>query len=248
MQSDFHLVLAQITEVNYISSYMYGPDDDDFIVLDNGAAEGNMVGMGELLQRAVAYAADEIVLPDVIGNAEATINLVKDAMYQWRNHPVGAQVPVRAMAVVQSSGASSEWQECIKAFEKIDAIKTLGIPRHFLDKDKWMRHQVVSWIKGMGLDERFEVHLLGTNPKWCTEVSFMAKNHPWIRSVDSSLPYNYAIAGVPLTDTMNRSIPISRVKDYFTKERTYDQNQRALVIDNINTFMRWASGTEGARS
>jgi hypothetical protein len=245
MQSDIHLVLAQHTMTDYVVNYMYNVGDDDFVIVDNGAAEGNMVSFETLLQRAYAYGAEEIVLPDVIGDFSNTMLLVEHSLVQWKQSAVygGLKFP-QAMAVVQSNGASSEWQDCIRFFERFPQITTLGIPRHFVDKDKWMRHQVLSWIKGHDLDKRFQVHLLGTNPKFPAEVSVLAKDHSWVRSVDSSLPYNYAIAGQPL-DAMPRKEPIGRPDGYFTEERKYDQDQRALVIDNINTFMRWASGTEG---
>jgi hypothetical protein len=241
--SDIHLVLAQVLRYpTYRNMYVDGIADTDYIILDNGAAEGQRVNNVALVRSAIDINADEIVLPDVIGNSEETITEVKSFLKAWPEY--GIKKPINFMAVLQSQGASFEWQDCIWAFNTMEQITTIGIPRHFVDKDRYMRHQVCAWLDGKGLRDRFQVHLLGTNSKFSSEVSMMAKEFPWIRSVDSSLPYNYALAGQRLGALGPH---VNRPKQYFEVDWSSSLD-KDLMYHNIDKYMRWARGPEGTRS
>lgn len=235
--SDIHLVLAQeLYREEYLQTYVYAASDH-FLILDNGAYEGAVVSPLFLMQRAVALRVNEVVIPDDMGNADGTIAQAKK-FFHWLEG-FAMPTPMNFMAVLQSTGDAASWQKCITEFAEMPDITTIGIPRHFVDKDRYMRYQVCAWIKGNHFDERFNVHLLGTNPKFVTEIATMANAFPWIRSCDSSLPYNYTIAGKRLGALVNRE---ERPDHYFTEPRIVDQD---LLAKNINTYKRWASGTEG---
>jgi hypothetical protein len=240
-QSDYHLMLAQNTDPEYIGMYSSLPPDN-YIIMDNGAAEGATVRDNILLHRATAMGVDEVVVPDEIGDSEGTIARAhrffgaaqKDA--HWQKY--------KYMGVVQSQGDHGGIMECIHSFAEMP-INVLGVPRHLVTNDKYARFNILSMIKGYGFHKRFEVHLLGTNPKWSAEISVIQEVHPWVRGVDSSLPYNYSIVGERLTAKFRDNNPIARPEGYFDTIRKIDPD---LLQDNIDTFMRWARGTEGTAS
>lgn len=248
-QSDFHLVLAQqcSADPDYKKAFTrgYGPvGPDDFVILDNGAYEGDMVTNDYLFNTALDIKANEIVLPDkmrsVEGTIESSVKAIK-AYDVWYNF-MKPSYTFGMMGVLQTSGSMGEVIESLEQFAKWPQITTVGIPRHFCDIDKYFRYQVLN--VNQEYKDRFKFHLLGTNPKVPNEVSLIADRFPWVRSVDSSLPYNYTLAGVVLTTYAAR---IERPVEYF--ERDWSGGfDRYLLQDNINTYMRWARGTEGARS
>jgi len=246
LQSDYHLMLAQIIDPDYVDLYD-ARVGDNFVIMDNGAAEGTMVRDVVLLTRAARMCVDEVVLPDVMCNAEATIARSKEfwtTVDVLDNRDVINRSQFSYMGVVQSQGSLGELIQCVEAFTEMDQVSTLGIPRHLVDKDKYARANFLSWLRGHGYNERFEVHLLGTNRLWPQEVSFVAQEHSWVRGVDSSLPYNYAIAGVELNSKFVSNGGIVRPEEYFDTVRKIDTE---LLQTNIDTFMRWASGTEGTQ-
>lgn len=235
-RSDIHLVLAQIQDHSYEDVNASLPKDD-YIIVDNGAAEGAMVSDLTLVRQARYYRADEVVIPDVLRDASATVERCKHFMERYAPRIPDANL----MGVVQSTGTVAEVIQCLKAFEKFDRITTVGIPRHMMQSDIWKRQRVCDWIRQDGLQDRFQVHLLGTNPKFVDEPFYIARVNGWVRSVDSSLPYNYTIAKKALEPT---SQLIVRPEGYFTRDWQLNDE---LLNSNIATFIGWASGTKGPR-
>ena len=237
LRSDYHLALAQIRDPEYTALYA-NRKSSHYLILDNGAAEGEPVRDSTLVARAEQLGADEIVVPDVMGDASATVERarqfleIKDDLRRYK-----------LMGVVQSQGSLGEVIRCIQAFDEMP-ITTLGIPRHLVDKDKYFRYNVLNYLRGFNYDKRFEVHLLGTNPKWPAEICTIADIHPWVRGVDTSLPYNYAIAGKRLD---GKNVPsgseIRRPEAYFDKKQDIEF---AILAENINTYLRWARGASAS--
>jgi hypothetical protein len=234
-RSDIHLVLAQIEDIDYQNTYLRDEVETDFVIVDNGAAEGNMVEDHKLFTRANYYAANEIVLPDVMGSADLTL---KRAVKFFADNKEVISKEHRFMGVVQASHTMEQACRCIKTFASMPLVKTIGIPRHLVDRTDYARFQICQWLEAQSdLKDRFEVHLLGTNSKFPLEIRLIAQAFPWIRSCDSSMPYNYAIAGKELKPDVQG---INRPMNYF--DRRPDNLDSNLLDQNIETYTRWASG------
>jgi hypothetical protein len=241
--SDIHLCLAQIDDPDYWTHYTRRPETD-YLIMDNGAAEGKMVGDEFLLDRADVMKADEVVMPDVMEDAEATIERAHDFMLTYHKWIGGrSDMPqwFKFMGVVQSQGDMGGIMR-LDAFKTMPYVTTIGIPRHLVRHDRYFRYQILSHIRGMELDKRFEVHLLGTDPYVPYEISYIQEVHGWTRSVDTSMPYNWTIAGEPLAGGV---VGIKRPDGYFEKDHSWVD--RELLRENINRYMRWARGTESTR-
>jgi hypothetical protein len=249
------LVLAQelARDWQYADNYQRGLSavaQDDYVILDNGAYEGDPVTNKYLFNAALNIDANEIVLPDVMRDPEGTVEKARAALTaydQWRLDLLTVpRVHVRDhrfMAVLQSSGSMGEVHDMFNVLADIPQITTIGIPRHFVDFDKYFRWQVLSNVNLTEYRSRFAFHLLGQNPKFPDEAFVIAGDFPWVRSVDSSMPYNYTLAGAKL-DPWTRC---ERPARYFDKD-WMQQVDLNLLTENVNTYMRWASGPQGARS
>jgi len=239
-QSDYHLVLAQeLKRESYLSTYkMLGAD---FIILDNGAAEGEQVSNLDLLDAALALKANEIVMPDVICNSEGTLTAIDEFIYDL-NESDDDFSHLQLMAVVQGE-TIEECYDFIRKVEKSGVAGTLGIPRHLINTlaDPSARCRLATFIEGTFGIGRFDVHFLGTNSSWIGEVHVLGRDFPWARGVDSSAPFNYTIAGEDLGVPEPERAHIDRPNAYFTSTRTLDTE---LLQKNINTYTMWANGLE----
>lgn len=237
--SDYHLALAQITQPAYLDFYESLPGTD-FVIMDNGAAEDATVTDKELYEAAFHMNVNEIVIPDVMLDAEQTYSRAKVWWSEWHK----LLPPDLTVMVVVQGRTVDECKTMIQRYRREFPDATLALPRHLVTTlFKSARCKLVNHIKDFYGE--VPVHLLGTHPAWPREVLHMGLHHSWVRGIDSSLPYNYTLAGVAL-DAENAYPTISRPDGYFTQD--YSDVDYNLLGHNINTFLRWAHGTEGTQS
>lgn len=231
------MCLAQIEDNDYYCTYAY-LEDDHYMIIDNGAAEGSSVSDRDLIRAASRMGADEVVVPDVLRDFRATVSRV-EAFFNEGSY-LDLSPATRFMVVAQGSTITGV-KKCIDLYMDSFDDTVLGIPRHLLTTldTKLARVYVLNYIQDKYPDTT--VHLLGTNTVWTREVMFIAKEFPWVRGIDSSMPYNYAIAGKRLDDLHQ----VDRPEKYFDYVHNVDED---LLWHNINVFMEWASGTESTRS
>lgn len=228
--STYHLTLAQIDDASYKDVYSLIIDRDDcFVIMDNGAAEGEMVSTEKLFDKAWTFNADEVVVPDVIKDMRSTLARVGQFMTNSDKPTMGY------MLVVQGT----TWKEvttCIDTYLEEYPYCTIGIPRHLLTtlQDKNARCKLVEYIGGRGV-----IHMLGTNPAAPKEVRLLGQKFgDVVRGIDSSLPYNYTAAGLELSKCTPHD-DVQRPTGYFGRPIELDDS---LLQDNIQTFLDWASG------
>lgn len=231
------LALApQILEDNVYSKNVATLGLGRFLIVDNGAAEHVDITPLSLDTAARRVGAQEVVLPDELGDADETY---KKATAYLREYPQTV-----GMAPVQGKSLN-ELQKLVDAFASIPQIKTLGIPRLLMGVpglNRSIRIDLANWIH-LRYYSRFAIHLLGTNPLWCSEVKAAAKYAPHIRSCDTSAPYNYALAGRPLNDGLAK--PVHRRPDYLkTDRRQLSAEVLKLVTYNETVFLAWCDGND----
>lgn len=241
LRSKFHLALAiplLMKRRAYAGMYKRVGNLSDYVILDNGANEGQPADVDMIKSYAAMIGCNELVLPDVMYSAADTLKAVKQGL------PLLAGCAPSRMAVIQGE-TIGELRTCVEAFSSMQDIDVVGIPRHTIatTSRSAVRIELANWIEQQ-YPGRFQIHLLGTHPAYLKEVQAANKYAGHIRSVDSSLPFNYALAGKSLLDTKER---IMRPDRYFEE----DWSRRAnvdLIRDNIDTFMRWAGDEEASRS
>lgn len=236
--TDYQLLLPQLfTEPKYTRAYLRARRDGDFMILDNGIAEGIETNQVELHTRARQLMVNEIVVPDTLGDLAATVQ-------QAKQFEPCARAEFRYMGVVQGQSLN-ECYTCIRAFSDMPYIRTLGIPRHLLTTiNEDARALIVAFVR-RNFGWRFSMHLLGTNPEHMNELEGYGQHYQdqGVRGVDTSASYVYAAAGASLLETERK---ISRPENYFDLQIT----DHRLAYTNIQLLKGWTYGrqyTNGVR-
>ena len=142
--------------------------DDEFIILDNGAAEGLEYGAKHLLTLADQVGATEVVIPDTIKDANDTL---AKAQYFARY----AKPEHQYMFVLQGS-TTEEVRFCLAALDNgnmFSYVTTIGIPRHFSDISETFRYELLLYMIEEHFQDKFYIHFLGASP-WKREVVALA--------------------------------------------------------------------------
>ena len=234
--TDYQLALPQGLDgfPTYLAAYRKARRDGSFIILDNGAAEGLVYDSATLHAYAANLMANEIVVPDVLGDAPATFALAETfagTISEKFNY----------MGVVQGANVD-ELIWIVQQYSQMSWITTLGIPRHLLTSMQGLigarARVVVAKYLHDTFPGRFKVHLLGTNPAHITEVWDYRNEFSLygVRGVDTSAPFNYAFANQPMQANVN----VDRPANYFSL--TADKFDPAYLELN---FLRLKKAAEG---
>jgi hypothetical protein len=228
----YHLLLPQnVNAEGYQEYYRRRRTAGDFLILDNGAAEGLWLEQNRLYVRARHMMVNEIVVHDEMGNYRGTIKRVE----QWAKELDPA---FGYMGAVQGQSLD-ECKKCIDWYlEETSWISTLGIPRHLITttKTKDIRLLLAHYIRSVDKSVTRQIHLLGTSPDYIEELAdlgayFNAFN---VRGIDTSAPYSYALLDRYLQGT------VVRPKGYFTRRIANLQQLRT----NIFVLKAWCDNTE----
>ena len=173
-----------------------------YVIMDNGVIEGDQRPIEELLERAKAVAATEIILTDVFCNKDETIRAIEHDM------EVLSKVSHPNLMIVPQGSSLDEWVECAhQLVVKYGSTVTYGVPKvlvKFAGRDGRIA-AIKRLLDACPIAVHCTFHLLGC---WNSpiEVTMLAKlssqrDHmtwPCIRGVDSALPFVFARAGKQL--------------------------------------------------
>lgn len=212
-RTDYQLVLPHIVDPRYIEAYHAARKRGDYVMLDNGAAEGEMPNRHNLMACAFGMMVNEIVVPDVLGDIEGTMREVT-SFDDFLEEEVGSQrIEFNYMGVVQGQ-TYDDVRKIIDFYNSCDWITTLGIPRILLETLDAPEARVgVARYIAETYGSRFALHLLGTNPRYIRELERFRDDFKsaGVRGVDTSGPFNYANVGKFIDHFDN----ISRPGGYF---------------------------------
>jgi hypothetical protein len=219
-------------------------DPRHFKMLDNGEAEGqNKYSTAELVKMALTYQCDEVIAHDVMGNAPETLirttKFLKEAM---RMLPIAGQ-PLD-IGIVAQGQTYSEVKGLISLILDMDKyaglVGTIHLPRHLVTTiERNARLNLAEWIneeydlQSMAID----IHFLGANGVWPGELQAASRSLPYVRGMDTSMPFNYAYAG----QIMSSVDAVSRPADYFDLA-IHDFEKPELLHHNVITMVKWAYG------
>jgi hypothetical protein len=202
--------------------------EGNYTIVDNGAAEGKVMDWDRLHEIADRVHADEIVLPDVIGDRAGTLEAASR---------VKRNSEFKYMYVIQGKTLS----ECFESL--VDALNlnadTIGIPRHLVDIHPFARYIIAKQVLFHTWNDIPPIHLLGTSRLWPQEIKFLNKTEVaiHIRSVDTCAPFLHAIYGKTMYDELfaNETKP----ENYFGRD--ISTSRYTLLGRNIRTLIEWAS-------
>ncbi|MFI0412401.1 hypothetical protein [Actinomadura sp. 3N508] len=202
------------------------------IIVDNGVFDlGESLKSADLVRAAQAVRAEEIVLPDVMHDAPATMHASDLAARQIRE----ISDEFRLCAVVHATD-DDQWRRCYDHFAASPHIGAIAFPasRRKEPSLALSRNRVAAtgYLEDHGLVDPSKVYrLLGFGRTGHLEL-FEQREHEWISSIDGAAPVLLGAMGIRmLPDGPYDKPPTPRVE---TVEQI-DPGRFPLIRHNINT-------------
>lgn len=239
----YHLALSHIAVKD--SQYRQWHKDQSFkgsyVILDNGVEEN---GSPDYVSTTVALGHDieakEIVLPDALRDAEATMQMVAEALSH--NHSVVQDCrkhDTKLAAVAQGKDRQS-WLDCFDEFNTDQRIDTVMIPKSV--DEVWGyggRLAACCHLQATGrILKHKQYHLLGvwTDP---LEIYLQSVYNPWIRSLDTALAFHAGYQGVSVSDIAQGKVCKPKRPDNYFGIEWITPEQSAMIVSNIETLDMW---------
>lgn len=258
----FHLLLTHLLgSPRYRSHYKTQRRLGAYLVLDNSAHEqGRGQDPTTLLKAGFDLDAQEIVVPDVLDDAGATIEHCLAAHEEWFENGAAKDmldVYSPAFMYVPQGKNVADWRECLYSLVRIHeyCARKYSLRRDIVigvskDYDVWpggLKNLIGEYI--VPQRNRLEyngvkmhVHMLGWSRNlW--NLQSIARAYPWIRSTDSAKPFVYALANRNLLNSVKGEPPEypKRNKNYFSQKMSPSQN--SFAHNNVWVFRQAAEGT-----
>jgi hypothetical protein len=240
-----HLLLPQLLNDKYYAEYAeeVTRDADEFTILDNGLAEKKQITNAALIVLASYYQPNELVVSDALGDKMLTLlracSFVRELEKMKEEHPYQGR-----LAFVVQGQDIADALDCAKRLidhPELPEAKTLMIPRHLVTpKEPHARLEMAETITKWAGVPLVDIHFLGGSRYNIREVHYAA-NSEIVRSMDTSLPYVFAMNGVQIGSILP-DLPPHRNDDetYWQWEPSGERYE--MMTFNVALFRRWAAG------
>lgn len=235
-----HLLLSHLLEdERFLSYYQERRELGDYLILDNSAHEFGVGTKAEqLLKQATQLQAQEVVCPDVLFDANGTVEATRQMLKYLEKHPTSyTKAGEPRLMVVPQGQDRTQWVKCLnnllRAWDSTREEIDIGEPVIGVSKDYdvfvkgGITTLVYKYLQG------YEVHCLG----WPSDLWSLARVQqecPWVRSTDSAKPFVYARHHVLLEPGGRVPAYPRRPKNYFDIE--LNRQQREIAARNIRVF------------
>jgi len=216
-------------------------------IVDNSSFElSEPLKLAELLDAAKEVDANEIVIPDIIGDPKASMVLLDECLQKlFRDYSSYFNDGLKIGAVVQGT-TIEEWLSYFKLLSSgYPVISRVHIPfaLKFVNRDSSTQTQMDSRLLMTSIIDREELynpykkyHLLGcSNP---IEIKYQSK-YKWIDTLDTSSPIQQAVCG-KVYDSKYGVIEKNRTKVNFDYKLNEEEIEKALY--NIGMLKGWCNG------
>lgn len=236
-EDDYHLCLIQELRKRgpYYEFYWNKAKEGKFVIVDNGAAEGETSCIEEILSFTMEMQATELQLPDFFFDGMETLKAVEKALKYLSEYNYKGKV----MAIPQGKDIE-DWTLCLNEMLKFPEVTTLGIPKNLVFLGGALaRVQAVRLLieyKENG-GRPIDLHLLGcwTTPK---EVGVINTYYGHgVRGVDSGIASIYTQGGEVLEDGVDKPGGNKKYLDFDGIDL-----DEALLKDNIQRWRDYVNG------
>lgn len=239
-RTNYLMVLpSELQRQEYVSKYRDAQlDDNIYIILDNGIAEGTSFGLVDLLDMADYIDADEIVVPDVMGDGLATCELVK----RFEEGLLAKTLDKYAFMAVAQGKTWSEVFSCVEYYLSQDWINTIAFPRCLQSFGSDARLEVLEhWAREIQ-DSDKEVHLLGSTAMLDEIQIVRTQFNDYVRGVDTCMPFEVVRQGHTGSLSQGGFRYEGRGPGYFSWVPT--PYEKARIDFNVETYLNWAGAPE----
>lgn len=224
--NNYHLVLPHLLETDN-TYYEFYREVDGHIILDNGVAENVEFDTKALLDFGAHIAADEVVVPDVMGDCDRTIAEARRFADYAHTYPQFDYI-----GVVQGK-SYSDLTKCLAFFEQTEWISVIALPRVLCNTvHKDIRFNFAEAFKDRLMARFKAVHCLGASSN--IKEAILLSDCEAIRGIDTSMP---AVMGLD-----KRLIEIdgyiTRSEGFF--EAKPNPKQLMCIEHNLALYVEWA--------
>ena len=206
---DYLMCLAHLMhDMDYAYFFSARAYEGKHIIMDNGVVEtGVSMSMNQIWEIAADNEISEIILPDIMHNANETLKAGEKAFKYFS----AGQWHGSLMAVPQGE-TDDEWIDCVHAMLEWP-VRTIGISRFVLDHCS-SRLGLLKKVEELIYSSK-EIHLLGCPEDPLAVHQMNLYFHDRIRGVDSATPSFYTAGGITMGHARTR--PDSEV-DFLSRE------------------------------
>lgn len=240
-EQDYHLCLAHLAPKSKSYREFYTRQSQkpgSYVILDNGAAEGASQPIEFLVEAALQIGAHELVLPDVLFDAAATLR----SSYTALSYISSQNMDTLNTMVVPQGRTLQEWYRCAEVMMGWP-VTCIGISKFLSTKEGYVARLRArgflekEWLQEKPHRPRKQVHLLGCNSH-VGETLMVASKYS-VRGTDSAIAYIFTKAGVSLG--LHTSRPKEEI-DFFEAEGAVDDTLlRANIRLWTEAFDQWSA-------
>lgn len=205
---DYHLLLAHDVLQNPDGWYQWSADlhssfnnaglNAPTLIMDTSVIElGEPMAMDSIISAAEITRSDVVVLPDVIGDPEATIKLVEKFVTEMMNcsdHIKHEKLRNFEYMFVPQGTNLQQYVESIEFARDIEIVSWIGLPRDALKYGVKSRRELIDAVEI--LCPGMVMHLLGMSDNLIDDF-LSAKHSAGVVGIDSAVPIRAGIRGLP---------------------------------------------------
>lgn len=205
--SKTHLVLAQVKDPAYWAFYYNRRKEGDFIILDNGAYEGEPFSPHHYVQKIINLRPHVVTLPDLLlQDTDRSMHFSLGFLY-WLESLHETWEHEYCFIPQALEGKDEDWVRCAKYIsEKVPEVTYLGLPRalatHIFKKP--LARVLLAYVLKDELPN-MNLHAFGMVNGDYHELPYLA--HAGVNSIDSSAPVYRGLHNIKLETPMDKGMP-----------------------------------------
>ena len=215
----------------YVEEALKHPDT--YKILDNSLIElGGALSMDRLVAAAEMVHANEIILPDVFKDGDATIKSTLDSINWLKEHNLLGKYKIM---VVCHGTTREEFKKCFDILNSIPEVDVIGIPK-VMSSMPWILSKNRRELKDIFMNSSKEIHFLGS---WYNLGELLELgNDVWnrVRSADTCLPSLDIIQGLTLYEDRLGTIDLEEGYPQLTDEK-YREFMVRLERAVVNSYL-----------
>lgn len=211
------MLLTHLVEKDETYARLAKEHTKTYKILDNSLIElGGALSMDRLVAAAEKIDADEIILPDVFKNGEATVKAAKESIKWLKDH--GYSKRFKLMAVCHGE-TEKEFKKCFRKLNRMREIDTIGIPKVMCSFD-WVK-KTRATLYPIFKKSKKNIHFLGTWYNLGELIDLPKPVYDKVRSVDTCLFALDVIQGLDFYDDRKGTIKLDREYRALTNQKYF---------------------------